>query len=89
MTYQIISFWLKHRTKLIHDYGLVGYILSPNPQIMNNARERKLHSPIYSVAVERLIGKLLVPDNVSSNECEECLADLTTKFFDKHQKFIN
>jgi hypothetical protein len=54
---------------------LVGYILSPNPQIINNARGRMLHSPIYSDAVECLIGKLLRPDNVSSNEHKECLAD--------------
>jgi hypothetical protein len=63
MTHRIMTFWFKCRTKLIHDYSLVGYILSPNPQIMNNARERMLHSPIYSDAVESLIGKLLVPEN--------------------------
>jgi hypothetical protein len=68
MTYQIMSFWLKRRTKLIHDYGLVGCILSPNLQIMNDARERMLHSPIYSNAVKRSIEKLLVPDNLSSRE---------------------
>jgi hypothetical protein len=89
MTYQIMSFWPKCRTKLIHDYSLVEYILSPNPQIMNNASERMLHSPIYSDDVECLIGKLLVPDNLSSNERKECLANLTTKFFNEHQKFVN
>jgi hypothetical protein len=31
MTPQIMTFWFKHGTKLIHDYSLVGYILSPNP----------------------------------------------------------
>jgi hypothetical protein len=56
---------------------------------MNNARERMLHSPIYSDAIEHLIGKLLVPENLSSNEHKECRADLTTKFFDEHQKFVN
>jgi hypothetical protein len=86
MTYQIMSFWLKGRTKLIHDYNLVGYILLPNPQIMNEARERMLHSPTYSDAVKRLIGKLLVPNNLSLRERTECLADLTTKFFDEHHK---
>jgi hypothetical protein len=65
MTRQIMTFWFKRRTKLIHDYSLVGYIFSPNPQIMNDARERMLHSPIYSDAVECLIGKLLVPENVT------------------------
>ncbi len=89
MSYQIMTFCFKHRTKLIHGYSLVRFILSPNPQIMNNARERMLHSPKYSDAVEPLIGKLLVTDNLSINEHKECLADLTTKFFDKHQKFMN
>ena len=89
MTHQIMTFWFKRQPKLIHDYSLVGYILSPNLRIMNNARERMLHSPKYSDAVEPLIGKLLVTDNLSINEHKECLADLTTKFFDKHQKFMN
>ncbi len=56
---------------------------------MNNARERMLHSPIYSDAVEHLIGKLLVLENSTSNEHKECLADTTTKFFDKHHKFVS
>jgi hypothetical protein len=84
-----MTFWFKRRTKLIHDYSLAGYILSPNAQILNNARERMLHSPIYYDAVKHLIGKLLVPENITSNEHKECLADMTTKFFDKHQKFVN
>jgi hypothetical protein len=76
MTHQSMTFWFKHRTMLIHDYSLVGYILSQNPQIMNNASERVVHSPIYS-------------DAVTLNEHKECLADMTTKFFDEHQKFVN
>jgi hypothetical protein len=56
---------------------------------MNDARERMLDSPIYSDAVERLIGKLLVPENLTSTEHKECLAEMTTKFFDEHQKFVN
>ncbi len=86
---QIMTFWFKCQPKLIHDYSLVGYILSPNPRIMNDARERMLYSPIYSDAIKRLIGKLLVPEHVTSTECKECLAEMTTKFFDEHQKFVN
>ncbi len=63
MTHQIMTFWSKRQPKLIHDYSLVGYTLSPHPRMMNNARDRLLSSPIYSDAVERLIGKLLVPDH--------------------------
>jgi hypothetical protein len=76
ITHQIMTFWFKHKPKLIHDYSLVGYILSPNPQIMNNARERMLHSPIYSYAVKRLIGKLLLPENLTSTVRKECLAEI-------------
>jgi hypothetical protein len=89
MTHQIMTFWFKRQPKLIHDYSLVGYILSPNPQIMKDARERMLHSPIYSGAVKCLIGKLLIPENVTSTERKECLAEMTTKYFDEHQKFVN
>ncbi len=57
---------------------------------MNNARERMLHSLLYSDAVKCLIGKLLVPENLTSTKHNnECLADMTTKLFDKHQKFVN
>jgi hypothetical protein len=64
---------------------LEGYILSPIPQIMNNARERMLHSPIYSDPIERLIGKLLVPENLTSNGCKKRLGEMTTKFLYEHQ----
>jgi hypothetical protein len=56
---------------------------------MNDARERMLDSPIYSDAIECLIRKLLVPENLTSTACKECLADMTTKFFDEHQTFVN
>ncbi len=48
-----------------------------------------LDSPIYSDAVECLIGKLLVPENLTSTAHKECLADMTTKVFYEHQKFVN
>jgi hypothetical protein len=33
-----------------------------------------------------LIGKLLVPENLTSNEHKECLADLSTEFFQQAPK---
>jgi hypothetical protein len=56
---------------------------------MNDARERMLDSPIYSDAIERLIGKLHVPENLTSTAHKECLAEMTTKFFDEHQMLVN
>ncbi len=56
---------------------------------MNNARDRLASSPIYSDAIEHLIGKLLISDHLTSNDCKECLAKMTTQFFDEHQMFMN
>jgi hypothetical protein len=47
MTHQIMTFWFKRRTKLNHDYSLVGYILSPNLLIMNDARKDASQSNIF------------------------------------------
>jgi hypothetical protein len=80
MTHQIMTFWFKRQPKLIHNYILVGFILSPNPRIMNDARERMRHSQIYSDGIKRLIRKLLVPENLTSTEHKECLGEMTTKF---------
>jgi hypothetical protein len=38
---------------------------------MNDARDRMLDSPIYSDPVKPLIGKLLVPENLTSTEHKE------------------
>ena len=54
----IMQFWAKQRPKLIHDYSLVGYILSPNPRIMEDAITNK--AQIHNNAPERLITKLLL-----------------------------
>jgi hypothetical protein len=48
-----------------------------------------LHSPIYSDPIKRLIGKLLISENLTSTEHKEYLGEMTTKFFDEHQKFVN
>ncbi len=56
---------------------------------MNNARERMLDSPIYSDTIKRLIGKLLVPKNVTSTEHKECLAEMTTNFLMSTIRFVN
>ena len=54
----INQFWKKRRSKLIHDYSLVGYLLSPNPTIMEHAVNNK--DQIHDDAAERLITKLLL-----------------------------
>jgi hypothetical protein len=41
MTDVMMQFWIKCRPTLIHNYSLVGYILSPNSTIMAPAIENK------------------------------------------------
>jgi hypothetical protein len=50
--------WIKWREKLIHDYSLAGYLLSPNSTIMAHAYKNR--STMYNEAVVRLIGKLIL-----------------------------
>lgn len=37
----VMQFWLKRKPRLLHDYSLVGYMLSPNPTIMAHASDNK------------------------------------------------
>mgnify|MGYP006159060811 FL=1 len=66
LEYQVMVLWLKRRPKLIHDYSLVGYILAPQCQIMRDASLRMTETPIYTDAVSRLIGKILLDDGTNT-----------------------
>ncbi len=70
MTDVVMQFWIKGRPKLIHNYSLVGYILSPNSTIMAHAIDNKTIK--HDQAANRLITKhILNPTlarTVGSNE---------------------
>jgi len=66
LKYQVMVLWLKRGPKLIHDYSLAGYILAPHRKIMQDASVRMRESTIYTDAVSRLIGKLLVDDDTNN-----------------------
>ena len=61
-----MQFWAKCRPKLIHDYSLVGYILSPNPRIMEDAITNK--AQIHDDSAERLITKLPLDPALVGND---------------------
>ena len=61
-----MHFWLKRRDKLIHDYSLVGYIMSPNPTIMSHALEHKTQK--HDDAAANLITKLILRPTLVGNE---------------------
>ena len=62
----ITQFWIKHKNKLLHDYALVGYILSPNPTIMEHTIDNKTLN--HDEAAERLITKLLLDPGLVGTE---------------------
>ena len=83
----INQFWKKRRAKLIHDYSLVGYRLSPNPTIMEHAVNNK--EQIHDDAAERLITKLLLnPDLVGNDKTVE-RAKLIDTFMEEYGDFTS
>ena len=87
MDHVAMRFWIKRRDKLIHDYSLIGYLLSPNPTIMAHAYENR--SMIHNEAVVRLIDKLIVnPIFVGKEKSEHLPKDIDT-FWDEFNIFDN
>jgi hypothetical protein len=82
-----MGFWEKRRPKLIHDYSLVGYILSPNPTIMENAITNKLE--VHDEAAERLITKLILDPALVGNERTVQRAKLIDSFMEEYGDFTN
>jgi hypothetical protein len=87
LTATVMQFWLLRRKKLIHDYSLVGYLLSPNPTIMEHAHLNKNQG--HNTAVEHLITKLILDQSLVGNERKAHKSELIDKFFDEHNDFVN
>ena len=83
----VMNFWQKRKSKLVHDYSLVGYILSPNPTIMAHAIENKTLE--HDAAAERLITKLLLDPACIGNERTIQRARLIDTFMEEYGDFIN
>ena len=87
MTDVVMRFWLKRRPKLIHDYSLVGYILSPNSTIMSHAIDNK--SIMHDQAAERLITKLILNPTLVGSERDNERAKLIDTFMEEYGDFTN
>ena len=75
----IMRFWLKRRDKLIHNYLLVGYLLSPNPTIMAYVNENR--SEIHHMALVFLIKRLILSPLLVGAERTRCLVELVNTFW--------
>jgi hypothetical protein len=82
----IMRFWIKRQEKLVTNYSLVGYMLSPNPIIMAHCAINK--SFLYVNAADHLIEKLILDPMLVGTKHGEKLADLIDKFKDKYGEFM-
>ncbi len=82
-----MRFWIKRREKLVTGYSLVGYMLSPNPNIMAHCAINK--SSLYVNAADRLIEKLILDPMLVGTKRREKLADLIDKCKDEYGEFTS
>ena len=87
LTDVVMRFWLKRRPKLIHDYSMVGYILSPNSTIMAHAIDNKTIE--HDQAAERLITKLILNSTLVGTERNNERAKLIDTFMEEYGDFTN
>jgi hypothetical protein len=79
--------WIHRRDTVIHDYSLVGYMLSPIPAIMEHCAANRTES--LSDASERLIEKLMLDPGLIGSQRSREFAFLTDKFKDEYGDFAN
>ena len=61
----------KRREALLHDYARVGFMLSPNPKIMERVQKETEYMEENREACERLVKKLFVNGNLTESERSE------------------
>ena len=83
----IMRFWINRRCKLVHNYSLVGYILSPSPIIMAHAAHNK--TQVHDDAAEALIVKLILDPSLVSTTKSEARAELIDVFLKEYNDFVN
>ena len=85
MTHAVMRYWLKRKDKFLHDYCLAGYLLSPNPTIMEHAKEHKTRE--HTQAVNRLISKLILGSNLVGSARNTEKAKMISEFWNQHDDF--
>ena len=73
---------------MCHEYALVGFILSPNPNIMDKAKKHGTGIKFHN-SVERLITKLFLGKTLVGTERELNKAQLINKFWKEHGQFTS
>ncbi len=87
LTDKIMRMWIHRREKVVHDYSLVGYMLSPIPAIMEHCAANRTAS--LSNALDSLIEKLVLDPGLIGSQRSRELAFLIDKFKDEYRDFTN
>ncbi len=87
LTNKIMRMWIHRREKVVHDYSLVGNMLSPIPAIMEHCAANRTAS--LSNASEHLIEKLILDPGLIGSQRSREFAFLIDKFKDEYGNFTN
>jgi hypothetical protein len=87
LKYTIMRFWIKRQERLVTDYSLVGYMLSPNSKIMKHCFVNK--SSLHVNAADCLIEKSILDPMLVGTKRRQKLADLIDKFKDEYGEFTS
>jgi hypothetical protein len=79
--------WIKRRPKLIHNFSLVGYLLSPNSTIIAHAVEHKTIN--HDQAAKRLITKLILNPTLVGTKRNNERVNLINTFMEEYGDFTN
>lgn len=85
LTAKVMRLWHNRAKGLNHDYALVGYLLCPNPTIMNHAKHNR--SAQHDDAVKRLINKLIVPSDAVGDTRDSTRAKMGLSFWREFTQF--
>ena len=85
LTDRVMRLWTPRRPGLLHDYAHAGFLLSPNPSIMEAAKDNKTQDHVQAIA--RLITKLILDPLLVGTAKTETLATLIETFWDEHSDF--
>lgn len=79
---KIILLWNKRRDKLISDFAIAGWMLSPIPQIYDDAARHM--SAVHRDAVDRLLKRMIASE--FADDSDE-LAEIMNTFWDEFEHF--
>jgi hypothetical protein len=84
---QVKNAWDARRKRLVSDYSITGWMLSPVKEIMVDANDN--HDGSHRTAVERLVVKLLLPESgyETSEKWEEAKGSLLEQFWHEFECF--